>query len=98
MLNAGLRELRLIHPGENGRLKEGRIRADGNSFIKENSRDLRHLGATAAGAVYEMATIAKRLGSAGRMHEAVRRLNGLTDADLAQCGRTRSGEVDRIFD
>ena len=38
-----------------------------------------------------------RLGEAGQMRDAVQRLNGATDAQLTAQGRTRSGEVDRIF-
>lgn len=39
-----------------------------------------------------------RLADAGRMQQAVRQLNSMTDADLNSRGLTRSGEVDRIFD
>lgn len=67
--------------------------------MEKSARDHRYRRAFAAlaGAFGEAATVAMRLADAGRMHEAVRRLNGATDAELAGRGLTRSSEVDRIF-
>lgn len=38
-----------------------------------------------------------RLGDAGRMNQAMRRLNGASNSELANRGLSRSGEVNRIF-
>lgn len=44
-----------------------------------------------------IAVTISRLGGAGRMSQAMRGLNGASDAELASRGLSRSGEVNRIF-